>query len=46
MQQGLRYSRAREIKKQGRWMTTNGNKGYYFEDLAVGMEASYEEDHQ
>ena len=22
-------------------MTTNGNKGYYFEDLAVGMEASY-----
>ena len=22
-------------------MTTNGNKGYFFEDLAVGMEASY-----
>jgi 3-hydroxybutyryl-CoA dehydratase len=41
VQQGLRYSRARETKKQGRWMTTNGNMGYFFEDLAVGMEASY-----
>jgi 3-hydroxybutyryl-CoA dehydratase len=44
VQQWLRYFRAREIKQQGQVMTSNGNgaaKGYVFEDLAVGMEASY-----
>jgi 3-hydroxybutyryl-CoA dehydratase len=46
VQQGLRYFR-RETKNQRgiKRMSKNGNgtmgHGYYFEDLAVGMEASY-----
>jgi len=47
VQQGLRYFAPAAIREQEKHMTRNGNgsaglgHGYYFEDLSVGMEASY-----
>jgi 3-hydroxybutyryl-CoA dehydratase len=47
VQQSLRYFALAAIREQGEHMTCNGNgsaglgHGYYFEDLSVGMDASY-----
>jgi 3-hydroxybutyryl-CoA dehydratase len=47
VQQSLRYFALAAIREQGEHMTRNGNgsaglgHGYYFEDLSVGMDASY-----